>query len=209
VTDLQPLAGLPLTWLTLTQTKVADLSPLRGMKLTGISLASTNVSDLSPLAGMPLRDVNLVNCGKVRTLAPLAGLPLEILRMDLMTVTDISPLRGLPLRLVSFTNYRSYFHDFSALAGSPTLEKVNLPWDISDISFLATLPKLQKVGFIRQGDPRRCFHPQNFARSTDRTCRRSKPPAPRSPPPVCGIGPSAGSKPIPTTASCSISWGLA
>ena len=54
LTSLEPLNGMPLTYLTCDNSLVADLSPLSGMPLTTLVCSVTQVADLSPLKGMPL-----------------------------------------------------------------------------------------------------------------------------------------------------------
>jgi len=50
LSDLSPLAGMSLTTLRVSRTRVADLSPLRGMPLVLLNCDNTHVTDLSPLA---------------------------------------------------------------------------------------------------------------------------------------------------------------
>ena len=54
LSDLSPLAGLPLAHLACSQSRVSDLSPLAGMPLTELCCDHTLVSDLTPLKGMHL-----------------------------------------------------------------------------------------------------------------------------------------------------------
>jgi Leucine-rich repeat (LRR) protein len=77
LSDLSPLAEMPLTSLDVGGTQVADLSPLRGMKPTTLNCYQTQVSDLSPLAGMPLTSLNLLECPNLHDLAPLARMNLS------------------------------------------------------------------------------------------------------------------------------------
>ena len=77
---MQPLKGMPLTYLTCDNSQVADLSPLSGMPLTSLVCHVTKVADLSPLKGMPL----------------------EELYCDRTLITDLSPLAGMKLKKLSF-----------------------------------------------------------------------------------------------------------
>ena len=53
--DLSPLQGLKLTALDCGEAPLLEsLQPLKGMPLMSLSLSDTSVPDLSPLAGMPL-----------------------------------------------------------------------------------------------------------------------------------------------------------
>lgn len=57
--DLSPVRGMPLTRLSLKNTRVADLSPLRGMALDYLDISGTAVTNLTHLAGMPLTALRL------------------------------------------------------------------------------------------------------------------------------------------------------
>jgi formylglycine-generating enzyme required for sulfatase activity len=81
VKDLSPLAGMPLTELSIGGTLVSDLSPLAGMKLTVLGCNDTVVGDLKPLEGMPLKVLWCQNT-RVTDLSPLKGAPLQELRCD-------------------------------------------------------------------------------------------------------------------------------
>ena len=76
LSDLAPLREMALTSLDLGGTQVADLSTLRGMKLTTLNCYKTQVSDLAPLEGMPLMSLNLLECPKLHALAPLTRMNL-------------------------------------------------------------------------------------------------------------------------------------
>jgi len=161
--DLRPLAGLPLEELVISNTLVSDLSPLRGMKLRKLYLQGSRVSDITPLTGMPfevlwmsddvpsleplrgmpLKELNLFHNALVRDLSPLAGMPLETLLMNCAQLTDIGPLRGMPLKELDLCG--TNVSDCSPLTGNATLEKIHLPPEVADITFLRTLPKLQQV----------------------------------------------------------------
>ena len=95
----------------------ADLSPLAGMALTSLNCSGTKVSDLSPLAGMPL---SILQCGgsQVAGLKPLQGMPLTILNLDRTQVADLSPLRGMSLVQLSVDSC-SLVTDVSPLEGMP------------------------------------------------------------------------------------------
>ncbi len=72
VTDLAPLARLPLKSLSLDNTKVTDLSPLASVgTLTQLTLWGTTVASLEPLAALPLVSLRLAP-KDLPDLAPLA-----------------------------------------------------------------------------------------------------------------------------------------
>src|SRR5262249_44708344 len=58
VTDLKPVARMPLQQLVCSHTKVADLSPLAGMKLVFFNCEQSAVTDLSVLKQMPVKEVH-------------------------------------------------------------------------------------------------------------------------------------------------------
>jgi serine/threonine protein kinase/Leucine-rich repeat (LRR) protein len=92
LSDLSPLAGMPLELFSILNTPVSDLSSLQRMPLTRLYFQGTQVSDLSPLRGMKL--TNLVFDGTpVSDLSPLAGMPLLYVSCQGTQVTDLSPLQ--------------------------------------------------------------------------------------------------------------------
>ena len=70
ISDLSPLAGMPLHLVHFNGSKVASLLPLKGMRLTTVDCGNTSVSDLSPLTGMPLVTF-LGNGSAIADLSPL------------------------------------------------------------------------------------------------------------------------------------------
>ena len=101
ITDLTPLARMPLTSLSASYTNVKDLTPLAGKKLTLLFVGKTQVADLSPLKGMPIKDL-VINFCPVQDLSPLTGMPLKIFVCCETPVTDLSPLAGMPLKTLQF-----------------------------------------------------------------------------------------------------------
>jgi hypothetical protein len=121
VSDLEPLAALPLEDLWLSGATVHDLAPLasiRGLRVLGLfrclgvsciealrghdaleflCLTRTPVSDLEPLAGKQrLRTLWLTGCTEIDDISPLATLP-RLQRVDLQGVRpglDLTPLAG-------------------------------------------------------------------------------------------------------------------
>jgi serine/threonine protein kinase/Leucine-rich repeat (LRR) protein len=157
VQDLEPLRGMPLVRLYLSNCKgVKDLSPLKGMKLTNLHLDGAGpFSTLEPLRGMPLTYLNLMSCSQFGDLTPLSGMPLTELRITANArirsieplaslkhltilelsgctqVGDLRPLRGLPLTELSLGCYNSPIRDLEPLRGMrlKTLDAdyINLP----------------------------------------------------------------------------------
>ncbi len=141
VSDLTPLKGLRLRWLSIEKTPVTDLSPLAGMPLKVFRANETRITDLSPLRGMPLRFLNLYKT-PVSDLSPLAGMPIEELNPSYTKVIDLAVLRTLALkRLIVFVPVK----DLRPLADCKALERLSFPKGTADISFLRSLPNLQRI----------------------------------------------------------------
>ncbi len=143
VTDLSPLAELPLTYLNLSSSYfITDLSPLADLPLTSLDLSNADgIADLSPLADLPLTDLDLSFADGITDLSPLADLPLTDLDFSYADgITDLSPLAGLPLTHLDLSNVDG-ITDLSPLADLP-LTNLNLAGadGITDLSPLADLP---------------------------------------------------------------------
>lgn len=119
VSDLSPLASMPIVRLRLARTKVIDLAPLRGMPLTDLDLSGTQVKDLAPLSGAPLISLNIAGT-RVERLDALAGMTLEDLDISGTAVSDLAPLQGAPLRVLRAG--RSQVGGIAALTGMPLHE---------------------------------------------------------------------------------------
>jgi Leucine-rich repeat (LRR) protein len=82
ITDLEPLRGLPLHYLNLTETRAADLAPLAGLgDLRMLVLDAMPVSDLTPLRGLGLKELSIRGT-QVTELSLIKELPLRRLRLD-------------------------------------------------------------------------------------------------------------------------------
>ncbi len=123
VSDLRPLAKLPLEELYLEGTAVEDLSPLSGLPLRTLWLNKTPVADLRPLDGLPLTQINLLE-SRVVDLSPLAGMPLETVWLNDTKVTDLKPLAACPI--VSLTLHRTAVSDISIARRWPTLQRLHI-----------------------------------------------------------------------------------
>ena len=137
--DLSPLAGMKLTSLDCSFTRVKDLSPLKGMKLTKLHCGNTKVEDLTPLAEMPLTDLDCGYTG-ISDLSPLKGMPLTKLAIySTHMITDLSALKGLPLtELVLFHNGR--VTDLSPLKGMKLTVLDCYSTGVTDLSPLKGMP---------------------------------------------------------------------
>ncbi len=122
--DMTVLKGMPLEKLYLMHTDVSDLSALAGMRLTDLGLSGSRVTDLTQLRGMPLRALTIDDTA-VADLRPLAGMALDHLQISKTKVTDLSPLKGMPLTI--FHCKGAAATDLRPLAGAPVK---NLEWDV-------------------------------------------------------------------------------
>ncbi len=122
LSDLSPLAGLPLTGLWCQGNAISDLSPLKGMPLTVLSCGGTQIKDLAPLTGMKLTVLS-INDTEVADLGPLEGMPLTILWCNNTKVTDLSPLKALPLQELKCDFVAD--RDTELLRGIKTLARIN------------------------------------------------------------------------------------
>ena len=146
VSDLSPLAEMPLSTLSCRHTRVTSLEPLRGRKLGSLRIDGTRIADLSPLAGMP---IDLLSCSEtpVSNIAPLRGMPLVWLRLAFTEVADLSPLSESPKLLdldISGTNVA----DLSPLNSPELRELLCGGTKVSDLS------PLFKVNWLRYVDIR-------------------------------------------------------
>lgn len=143
VSDISPLAGMPLLRLDLQNNAVRDLGPLKGAPLIALYLDGTTVDDLSPLADAELEELYLNGCRGVSSIEALKGQPLKLLNLFQTGVHDISPLRGAPLE--SLWLNETPVADISALAGAPLVTITLHRTQVTDLSPLAKCPTLQRI----------------------------------------------------------------
>ena len=120
--DLAPLQGMKLKYLNCGLSKVEDLTPLRGMPLEYLCLNISDVSDLTPLKGMKLKAL-LVEHTKVRDLGPAWDMPLESLAVAVAPITDLHRIRQLSLKHI-WLDYNPAKH-LELLRSIKTLEYIN------------------------------------------------------------------------------------
>ena len=149
LTDLRPLAGLPLQELDLAGNPVADLAPLRGMPLTRLDLGYTEAADLAPLAGMRLTRLSCWGA-KVADLRPLAGMPLGELHLAYCPVADLAPVKGMPLWRLWASGSR--VADLTPLRGMPLRELAVEGAAVGDLSPLLDLPRLERLSCDYRAD---------------------------------------------------------
>jgi Leucine-rich repeat (LRR) protein len=137
LTDLSPLAGMPLKRLDLADNRITDISPLAGMPLKRLDLHMNPLRDISAVRGMPLFELVIYDT-LVDDLSPLQGSSLARLHATDAMVSDLTPLTGLPLVRLDLSC--PLITDLSPLARAPlnSLRLTNTP--ISDLSILADAP---------------------------------------------------------------------
>jgi serine/threonine protein kinase/Leucine-rich repeat (LRR) protein len=139
ISDLAPIAGMPLGSLILAQCRrITDLSPLRGMSLKELDLTNTEVSDVTPLQGMVSLESLLLNDSRIIDLSPLRGLRLERLGLWNQNISDLSPLAGMQLRSVAISAIAA--NDFTVFKDMP-LESLTLDRTrVGNLGFLQGRP---------------------------------------------------------------------
>jgi hypothetical protein len=96
VRDIEPLRGMSIRTLHLSNLQLTDIGSLRGMPIINLILrGSPNLTNLEPLRGMPLVKLDLIGSG-VRDVSILADFPAleEIVLPD--KATNVERLRTLP-----------------------------------------------------------------------------------------------------------------
>jgi len=133
--------------LNLEQSGIHTIEPLRGLQIRLLILSNNQVTDLVALAGMPLEELDLYRV-PVSDLSPLAGMPLRTLQLHKTQVRDLSPLRGLPLEKLFFDT--TAVTDVRPLLEMPKLRQVMLPKTATNIELLRSLKNLEHIGW--EGD---------------------------------------------------------
>lgn len=120
ITDLSPLAGLPLEYLSLAGNQISDLSPLAGCgSLQTVDLAENPVRSAEVLAGLPaLREVTLDFTG-ITSVEDFAGTSIRSLSLFQVWISDYTPLEECPAltRLVVSQLPDSALESLMGLAG--------------------------------------------------------------------------------------------
>lgn len=148
ISDLSPLAELPLEYLSLTGNQVSDLSPLAGLtKLQVLNLGENPVRTAEGVAQLPmLREVILEATG-VTSVAAFAGSDIQYLNVRTTWVTDYTPLETCPslTRLVTGSMPEGAAETLAGLTG---LEELRLySTDGLDLSLFQALQRLREVDF--------------------------------------------------------------
>ena len=152
ISDLSPLAELPLEYLSLTGNQVSDLSPLAGLtKLQVLNLGENPVRTAEGVAQLPmLREVILEATG-VTSVAAFAGSDIQYLNVRTTWVTDYTPLETWPQPHPA--GHRQYAGggrgDPGGAVGAGGTAACT-PTDGLDLSLFQALQRLREVDFLRQ-----------------------------------------------------------
>ena len=123
--------------------EITDLSPLADLPVSELYAQRIPTTDLSPLRGLPLRQLWLDGT-LVEDLAPLKELPIVTLGLSHTPVSDLSPLRDLKLQRLILDGITKEI-DLAPLAGMTTLEDLVLPEHPKNLELLRQLPNLKFI----------------------------------------------------------------
>jgi len=145
--DLTPLRGMPLNILDISGNgSITDLSPLADLPLTTLRARGVSATDLRPLEKMPLGELDLAGT-KISDLRPLASLTsLRVLKLDGTPISDLSPLRSLPLAVIQL-HACVKLRDVGMLAGMPQLKRLSLPAVAQNLGSLRALQNVNWIAF--------------------------------------------------------------
>lgn len=149
ISDLTPLAELPLEYLSLTGNEVSDLSPLAGLAgLQVLDLGENPVRTTQVLTQLPaLREVVLEATG-VTSVEVFRGSGIQSLNVRTTWVTDYTPLEECPnlTRLVTGSMPQGAAETLAGLTG---LEELRLySTDGVDLSLFQEFQRLREVDFF-------------------------------------------------------------
>lgn len=132
ITDLSPLASLPLEYLSLTGNQVSDLSPLSG--LTGLQildLGENPVNSVDVLTGLTALQEVTLEATSITSLDDFAGSDIRFLNVRSTWITDFSPLESCS-RLSRLIVGELPDGAVETLSGLTTLEELRL-YSTSDV----------------------------------------------------------------------------
>ena len=183
ISDLSPLAELPLEYLSLTGNQVSDLSPLAGMaELQVLDLGENPVHSAEVLSGLPgLREVTLEATG-ITSVEAFRGSRIRTLNVRTTWVKDYTPLETCPdlTRLVTGSIPEGAVETLAGLTGLEELRLYSTPGldltllagfrdlraldvygsTISHPEALAGLPRLEYINLGETGLQELSFLPQ-------------------------------------------------
>ena len=160
ITDLTPLAGLPLEYLSLTGNEVSNLHPLFGCQnLQTVDVGENPVRSADVLAQLPdLREVGLEATG-VTSVAAFASSNIQSLNVRTTWVVDYTPLEDCPklTRLITGSMPDGAAETLVGLTGLEELRLYSTP--SLDLTLFAEFQNLQEVDFFGST----VFHPEALA----------------------------------------------
>jgi Leucine-rich repeat (LRR) protein len=130
IDNLTPLAGLgKLTRINISRSNISDISPLAGLPLVHLDLSDNHITDLTPLAEITTLSTLVLyhqSPDYITDISPLDNLTaLNLLDLEANKITDINPLRNMKrLRYLHLKDNR--LTSIEPLADINTLELVNL-----------------------------------------------------------------------------------
>jgi Leucine-rich repeat (LRR) protein len=146
ISDLSPLAELPLEYLSLTGNQISDLSPLAGMTgLQAVDLGENPVRSAEVLSGLPqLREVTLEATG-ITSVEAFRGSGIRTLNVRTTWVRDYTPLETCPelTRLVTGSMPAGAAETLAGLTGLEELRLYSTPG--LDLALLAGFQDLRAL----------------------------------------------------------------
>ena len=117
VNQIPDLHGLPVSGIYLRDCRVTDLSPLAALPIQSLNIRGVLATNYEVLRRCPQLENLTLGAGTLRSLSDLAGLKLKYLNIEDSQIADVSAVAGMPLH--EFTLHNSKVADLSAIAGSP------------------------------------------------------------------------------------------
>lgn len=149
ITDLSPLSGLPLEYLSLTGNEISDLAPLADCRqLQTVDVGENPVRSADLLARLPeVREVGLEATG-VTSVEAFAGSGIEFLNVRTTWVTDYTPLEECPqlTRLITGSMPEGAAETLAGLTGLEELRLYSTPR--LDLALFSDLQNLWEVDFF-------------------------------------------------------------
>jgi internalin A len=147
IDNLTPLAGLSrLTRINISRSNISDISPLAELPLVHLDLSDNHITDLTPLAGITTLSTLVLYHqppNYITDISPLDNLTaLTLLDLEANKITDISPLKNMKLlRYLHLKDNR--LTTIEPLTEINSLELVNLSLNaLTDISPLASSKRI-------------------------------------------------------------------
>ena len=146
ITDLSPLEGLPLEYLSLTGNEISNLSPLAGCQgLRVVDLGQNPIRDASVLAELPQLQRLVLEAAGITSLEVFRGCAFQSLNVRSTWMSDFTPLEDCP-NLAHLIVGELPGGAVDTLAQLESLQVLNLgETGLRELSFLPTLPALRRL----------------------------------------------------------------